>query len=115
MPVVSAMTFLQPLFGKSAFLGCQITVIQCGSNRHVKGVQWLGTVKEEVFRKGPGCLSLLTGSDLLWLGGLTCMSKACKIKSSVGHSAGLRTAVIQVVVCHLKRKIAAKLLKLNML
>lgn len=61
------------------------------------------------------CLSLLTGSDLLWLVGLTCMSKACKIKSSVGHSAVLHASTIQVAVCHLKIKIAAKLLKLNML
>jgi len=39
MPVVSAMTFLRPLFGKPAFLGCHVTVTQRGSNRHTKGGQ----------------------------------------------------------------------------
>lgn len=60
--------------------------------------------------QGRSCLWVLTGSDLLWLVGLTYMSKACTIKSSVGHPAVLRTSMVQVAVCHLKTKTAAKLL-----
>lgn len=115
MSVVSAMTFLQPLFGKSAFSWCQITVIQRDSNRHVKGGQRLGAFKEEIFvRVLAVCLGWQGQTSYGWVG-LTCLSKACKTKSSVGHPAVLHTSTAPVAVCHLKIKIAAKLLKLNVI
>lgn len=86
-----------------------------GNNRHKKGGQGIGTVREEILCKGPVCLSLLTGSDLLWLLGLTHRSKACDTKPSVGHSAPLPTSMSQVAVCHCKIKTTAKRLKLNIL
>lgn len=89
--------------------------MQCGNNRHMKGGQQIGTVREEIFYKGPVCLSLLTGSDLLWLQGLMYRSKACETKSSVGHSASLLTSMSQVAVCQCKIKTTAKRLKLNIL
>lgn len=89
--------------------------MQRGNNRHMKGGQRIGTVREEIFRKGPVCLSMLTGSDLLWLLGLTYRSKAHETKSSVGHSASLPTSMSQVAVCHCEIKTAAKHLKLNIL
>jgi len=52
--------------------------------------------------KGPGCLSSLAGSDLLRLVGLICVSKACKIKSSVGHSAVLPTSMFTWLCATLK-------------
>lgn len=89
--------------------------MQRGNNRHMKGGQQIGIVREEMFCKGPGCLSMLTGSDLLWLLGLTYRSKACETKSSVGHSVSLPASMNQVAVCHCKIKTTAKHLRLNIL
>lgn len=89
--------------------------MQRGNNRHMKGGQQIGTVREEIFYKGSVCLSLLTASDILWLLGLIYRSKACDTKSSVGHSASLPTSMSQVAVCHCKIQTTAKRLKLNIL
>lgn len=86
-----------------------------GNNRHMKGGQRIGTVREKIFCKGPVCLSMLTRSDLLWLLGLTHRSKVCETKSSVGHLASLSTSMSQVAVCHCEIKTAAKRLKLHIL